>query len=75
MKKDYTPNFTKAEDMHGNRIPWGKKAQATAEYLEKVQWKNEQHGDYPQRKKIIEEDIHFTTDEISHRNSVESSGN
>ena len=26
MKKDYTPNYTKAEDMHGNRIPWGKSA-------------------------------------------------
>ena len=65
MKKDYTPNYTKAEDMHGNRIPWGKKAHAIAEYLEKVQWKKEQHGEYPQREKIIEEDTNINTDEIS----------
>ena len=39
-KKVYTPDFTKLKDIHGRRVPHGKRAEATAEYLEKTQWTN-----------------------------------
>ena len=39
-KSKYTPHFNKAKDIRGNRIPRGKKAEATAEYLEQIQWKD-----------------------------------
>ncbi|MDA8583201.1 reverse transcriptase family protein [bacterium] len=40
-KKDFMPNFTRLKDIRGNRVPHGERAEATAEYLEQVQWTNE----------------------------------
>ena len=39
-QRKFVPNFNKQLDMHGNRIPHGKRADATAEYLSQIQWHN-----------------------------------
>ena len=36
----FVPNFSKINDIRGNRTPYGKRAHVIAEYLSEIQWKN-----------------------------------
>ena len=59
------PNFTRLKDLHGKRVPHGKKAAASAEYLEKVQWTNPNHA--PPKinpPKIINQDLQMDCEKI-----------
>ena len=49
-KKQVTPNFNTAKYIRGNRIPKGKRAEATAEYLEKC---NDKQGQDFQKERLI----------------------
>ena len=43
-KRDFQPNFTKMRDIKGNRAKHGQEADAKAEYLAEVQWKENEKG-------------------------------
>ena len=42
-RKTFTPKFNQQVDMNGQRIKFGKRAEATAEYLAEKQWGNQNH--------------------------------
>ena len=67
-KGKFVPKFTKQKDIHGNRVKYGEKARATAEYLEMEQWKkieNEPRRKYG--KKVINKDLKMNVEEFSDR--------
>ena len=65
-KKAYTPKFTMLKYIRGERVPYGKHAEAIAEYLEKVQWTNSPDiHDKINPKKLIEEDLQIDIEEIT----------
>ena len=65
-KAKYVTNFNKQLDIRGNRIPHGKRAEATAEYLSQVQWKNT--NDTPAKinpEKIINDNLNIEDGRIT----------
>ena len=44
-KSKFVPTFTRQKDIRGNRVLPKKKAEAIAEYLSEVQWKNKNHSE------------------------------
>ena len=65
-KRQLQPSYTKLKDVKGQRVKYGQEAQAKAEYLGEVQWKQKEKAD-PKRnpRKIISKDLQIRTEEIT----------
>ena len=68
LKKPRSPNFTKLKDKDGNRVGPSRRAEAIAEYLHEVQWKEPA---LPPRKafrpNIVQDQLDFNTGPIDSR--------
>jgi len=59
LTKKSTPNFTKLQDKNGNRVGPSRRAEAIAEYLQDVQWKEAQLPQQIWRRPIVQDSLPF----------------
>ena len=60
QRKAFAPIFNQQLDMNGNRIKFGKRADATAEYLAEKQWGNQNETEPKVNPpKVIQEQLHI----------------
>ena len=52
-RKPFVPNHSKLEDRHGKRAPYGKKAEAIADYLANEQWAKPERRERAPRPPIL----------------------
>ena len=56
-RKPYVPNHSKLINREGQRVTYGKRAEAIADYLEKVQWATPPHIEEQDKPRVIHEQI------------------